>query len=73
MRMSIVDIGPTAEINVFEVAGNAEATRQIPMFGRGRIDHRGLEADPRSHSTPPGSGSWPGAPPTASSPTSAPS
>ncbi len=44
MRMSIVDIGRTAAINVFEVAGNAEASRQTPMFGRGRIDHLGLEA-----------------------------
>ena len=44
MRMSIVDIGPTAELNVFEVAGNTEATRQTPMFGRGRIDHLALEA-----------------------------
>jgi len=39
-----VDIGPHTELNVFEVAGNTEADRQTPMFGRGRIDHLGLEA-----------------------------
>ncbi len=43
-RLSFVDIGPTTELNVFEVAGNAEAQRQTPMFGRGRIDHLGLQA-----------------------------
>jgi catechol 2,3-dioxygenase-like lactoylglutathione lyase family enzyme len=44
VRLSFVDIGPTAELNVFEVAGNTEAQRQTPMFGRGRIDHIGLQA-----------------------------
>lgn len=44
MRLSFVDVGPTTELNVFEVAGNAEAQRQTPMFGRGRIDHLGLQA-----------------------------
>lgn len=44
VRLSMVDIGPTAKLNVFEVAGNAEAQRQTPMFGRGRIDHLGLQA-----------------------------
>lgn len=43
-RLSFVDVGPTTELNVFEVAGNAEAQRQTPMFGRGRIDHLGLQA-----------------------------
>ena len=44
MRLSIVDIGPGRELNVFEVDDNDEATRQAPMFGRGRIDHLGLQA-----------------------------
>lgn len=44
MRLSFVDIGPSTELNVFEVAGNSEAQRQSPMFGRGRIDHLGLQA-----------------------------
>ena len=44
LRLSLVDVGPTAQLNVFEVAGNSEADRQTPMFGRGRIDHMGLEA-----------------------------
>jgi hypothetical protein len=39
VRLSFVDIGPNTELNVFQVDGNAEARRQTPMFGRGRIDH----------------------------------
>jgi catechol 2,3-dioxygenase-like lactoylglutathione lyase family enzyme len=44
MRLSFVDIGEGRELNVFELAGNDEASRQVPMFGRGRIDHLGLQA-----------------------------
>jgi catechol 2,3-dioxygenase-like lactoylglutathione lyase family enzyme len=44
VRLSFVDIGPGIELNVFEVDDNTEATRQVPMFGRGRIDHLGLQA-----------------------------
>ena len=44
MRLSFIDIGPANELNVFEIAGNEEARRQTPMFGRGRIDHIGLQA-----------------------------
>ena len=44
MRLSFVDIGPGRELNVFEITGNDEAVRQVPMFGRGRIDHIGLQA-----------------------------
>ena len=44
MRLSFVDVGPSTELNVFELAGNSEADRQTPMFGRGRIDHLGLQA-----------------------------
>ena len=29
---------------MFEIDGNAEAERQTPMFGRGRLDHLGLQA-----------------------------
>ncbi len=43
-RLRFVKVGPTAELNVFQVEGNTEAERQTPMFGRGRIDHLGLEA-----------------------------
>ena len=43
-RLTVVWIGPSAELNVFEVAGNAEHERQVPMFGRGRLDHLALEA-----------------------------
>ena len=44
VRLSIVHVGPTAELNVFEIVGNDEADRQTPMFGRGRIDHLALQA-----------------------------
>jgi len=44
LRLSIVNVGPHSELNVFEIEGNDEADRQTPMFGRGRIDHLGLQA-----------------------------
>jgi catechol 2,3-dioxygenase-like lactoylglutathione lyase family enzyme len=44
MRLTFVKVGPTAELNVFEIADNAEAQRQTPMFGRGRLDHLALQA-----------------------------
>jgi catechol 2,3-dioxygenase-like lactoylglutathione lyase family enzyme len=44
MRLSFVQIGPSTMLNIFEIVGNTEADRQTPMFGRGRIDHIGLEA-----------------------------
>lgn len=44
-RLTFVDVGPGVELNVFEIAGNTEADRQTPMFGRGRIDHLGLQAE----------------------------
>jgi catechol 2,3-dioxygenase-like lactoylglutathione lyase family enzyme len=43
-RMTIVYVGGTAELNVFELADNTEADRQVPMFGRGRLDHLALSA-----------------------------
>ena len=43
-RLTLVWVGPTAELNVFEVASNTEHERQVPMFGRGRLDHLALEA-----------------------------
>ncbi|MGH9040118.1 MAG: VOC family protein [Acidimicrobiia bacterium] len=43
-RLTFLDIGPGREFNVFQVEGNTEAERQTPMFGRGRIDHLGLQA-----------------------------
>ena len=45
VRLSIVNVGPHSELNVFEVDGNDEADRQTPMFGRGRIDHLALQAE----------------------------
>lgn len=43
-RLTLVHVGPTAELNVFELDGNEEHLRQTPMFGRGRLDHLALEA-----------------------------
>ena len=44
VRLSIIKVGPWAELNVFQIAGNTEADRQVPMFGRGRLDHFALQA-----------------------------
>jgi catechol 2,3-dioxygenase-like lactoylglutathione lyase family enzyme len=43
-RLTRVTIGPTAELNVFQLDGNIEHERQVPMFGRGRLDHLALQA-----------------------------
>ncbi|TPG37281.1 VOC family protein [Mycolicibacterium hodleri] len=42
--MTIIGIGPHTELNIFVIEGNAEPERQTPMWGRGRIDHVGLQA-----------------------------
>jgi catechol 2,3-dioxygenase-like lactoylglutathione lyase family enzyme len=42
--MTIIDIGPATQLNIFVIDGNTEADRQTPMWGRGRIDHVGLAA-----------------------------
>lgn len=44
VRMSVVEIGPHTEFNVFEIVDNTEADHQTPMFARGRIDHVALQA-----------------------------
>lgn len=44
MRLSLVHIGPHTEINLFQIDANNEADHQTPMFGRGRLDHVGLQA-----------------------------
>lgn len=43
-KLSLIDIGDGRELNVFEIDRNDEAQRQTPMFGRGRLDHMGLQA-----------------------------
>ena len=42
--MTAIWIGPSAELNVFEIDGNREHERQVPMFARGRLDHLALQA-----------------------------
>jgi len=43
-RLMIIDVGPYAELNVFEMPDNPEVDRQTPGFARGRIDHLALLA-----------------------------
>ncbi len=43
-KLTLVWIGPTSELNVFELHGSSEHERQVPMFGRGRLDHLAFEA-----------------------------
>jgi catechol 2,3-dioxygenase-like lactoylglutathione lyase family enzyme len=42
MRITLVHLGPSTEFNVFEITGNDVA--HTPMFGRGPLDHIGLNA-----------------------------
>jgi catechol 2,3-dioxygenase-like lactoylglutathione lyase family enzyme len=42
--MTTIRIGPHTELNVFTIEGNSEPDRQKPMWGRGRLDHFGLQA-----------------------------
>jgi catechol 2,3-dioxygenase-like lactoylglutathione lyase family enzyme len=42
--LTFVSVGPYSELNVFQIDGNDEAAKQVPMFGRGRLDHMGLQA-----------------------------
>jgi catechol 2,3-dioxygenase-like lactoylglutathione lyase family enzyme len=42
--MTMIRIGPNTELNVVTIAGNREPERQTPMWGRGRLDHFGLQA-----------------------------
>ena len=44
LEMVVLRIGPTSEINVFQIDGNDEAAKQTPIFGRGRLDHFALRA-----------------------------
>jgi catechol 2,3-dioxygenase-like lactoylglutathione lyase family enzyme len=44
VRMTVIHVGTSAELNVFQIKGNAEAQRQTPMFERGRLDHLALQA-----------------------------
>ena len=43
-RLSIIEFGPGAELNVFQIEGNTQADHQTPMFERGRIDHLAVQA-----------------------------
>jgi catechol 2,3-dioxygenase-like lactoylglutathione lyase family enzyme len=48
-RMVVMSLGGPAAFNVFQVPGNSQPSVQTPMFGRGRIDHFGLNASSREH------------------------
>ena len=42
MTLTFITIGPVTQLNVFELEGNEQP--HTPMFGRGPIDHLGLQA-----------------------------
>jgi catechol 2,3-dioxygenase-like lactoylglutathione lyase family enzyme len=42
--MTRIRIGPRTELNVFTIEGNDQPDHQTPMWGRGRLDHFGLQA-----------------------------
>lgn len=42
--MTMIRVGPHTELNVVTIEGNSEPERQTPMWGRGRLDHFGLQA-----------------------------
>ena len=42
MRLTFIDVGPATQLNVFQFDGKSQA--RTPMFGRGPIDHLGLQA-----------------------------
>ncbi len=46
-RMVVMSIGGPSDFNIFQVPGNTQASVQTPMFGRGRLDHFGLNASSR--------------------------
>lgn len=45
VRLSVVHVGPSSELNVFQIDGNEQARHQTPMFGRGRLDHIAFQAE----------------------------
>jgi catechol 2,3-dioxygenase-like lactoylglutathione lyase family enzyme len=44
LKLTMIEVGPQSELNLFGIDGNTEALHQVPMFGRGRLDHIGLQA-----------------------------
>jgi catechol 2,3-dioxygenase-like lactoylglutathione lyase family enzyme len=46
-RMVMLALGGQSAFHVFEVPGTTQAQMQTPMFGRGRLDHCGLNARSR--------------------------
>jgi catechol 2,3-dioxygenase-like lactoylglutathione lyase family enzyme len=44
MRLSMVDVGPHTELNVFQLSDDTGPDLRPRMFGRGALDHMGLQA-----------------------------
>ena len=44
LKLTAIMVGPTQELNVFQVTDNHEHEKQTPMFERGRLDHLALQA-----------------------------
>lgn len=47
-RIGIVKLGPGVGLNLFEIAGNEHATGLPTMFGRGHLDHLGVQVTDRA-------------------------
>lgn len=47
-RLTMVDVGPSTELNVFEVNNGVPDLARGPMFSHGPIDHIGLQAADRN-------------------------
>ena len=56
IRLTFLRIGPTAELNVFQIEGNTEAGRQAPMFGRAASTTSGCKPPPSARSARSGTG-----------------
>jgi catechol 2,3-dioxygenase-like lactoylglutathione lyase family enzyme len=56
IQLTFIRIGPTAELNVFQIEGNTEADRQAPMFGRGASTTSGCKPPRSTRSTRSGTG-----------------
>ena len=44
LRHAFIELGPTTVLHPFQVSGVEVPQHQVPMFGRGRLDHFALNA-----------------------------
>ena len=48
VRHAFISLGPETFLHPYQIDGNAEASKVLPMFERGRLDHLALNAADRS-------------------------